>query len=1091
MTEHYDRFDQAKNYDRHLFRPDRILQSAEFNELQSAEHQRLKGIADVLLKDGDIIRDAGLVLDLETGHATLEAGAIYLDGAVRGIAPAALTVPLVGTVTIGAFMLSEVITAQDDPALLNPAAGTRGYNEPGADRLRLTPTWGLEGSRNDAEFFPVYTVVDGNVRQKSAPPNLDVVAQAIARYDRDSTDGCYVVRGLVAELLSSTPEDSQTWLINAGRARINGFGVELATSRRIIYDAQPDLRLIASEPHLMAGPARQRINVNRPAIAEVVTLQITAERTVDVVHGAYVGAADVLPDNSVISIERVWQGTTEYAAAADYTLGAAAVDWAPAGAEPATGSTYKVTYRYIASPEALDPDDTGLYVEGAVAGTLALVTYRAKLPRIDRLCLDEGGGAVWVRGVSALDNPVAPNVPANLLSIATVRQTWLPATRSVTADGARMVPMYTLGRMQAMIDEVYQRVAEQRLLSDANVRDQGIRRGVFVDPFLSDDMRDAGIEQSAAIVDGELVLPITATGLATASADVTSPQRCPSVPRVAVEQVARTGAMKVNSYGAQLPMPARVTLEPAVDRWTETETVWASPVTKRIAMPTGQHPHRWYTGNYVTSTQVTSSVSTEAIWTLRQIDVAFELQGFGAGERLIRVVFDGIDVTPVPILSANGQGVVNGAFHIPEGVTSGRKTVFFVGEGGSRGEAEYYGEGTREIEEKQQVTTESPEYVISFSDPTQTTTPTVYPPGLGPENFASTQAWVTRLKIYEMQNGTCILDPLAQTLRVDKLCQVESVDLMLTTLGADGKDILVQLRTTASGMPSTAVLAEARITPQATGVLNVTFDMPALLWPGLEYAIVVLTDSNEHELAIATLGAYDQDGGAWVSAQPYQIGVLLSSANAVTWTAHQDRDLWFRLNVAQYTATQRTIDLGTLDVEDVTDCVFIAGGVSPSPEATVDYSLTLPDGSVLPAADLQAIQFPAPVTGEIAVSAHLRASEGVSGILRGPTQLALGVLQPGGTYVSRAIPAGANVRLRVVFDAVLPAGSNVAAEYQVDAGAWQACDAPTAKALGNGALELSSVTAGITGAVVRVRLTLTGTPAARPRVRDLRVIVSE
>lgn len=141
MTEHYDRFDPAKNYDRHLFRPDRILQSAEFNELQSAEHQRLKGIADVLLKDGDIIRDAGIVIDLPTGNVTLEGGAIYLDGAVRGIAPAQLTISMDGTVSIGAFMLSEVITAQEDPTLLNPAAGTRGYNEPGADRLRVVPTW--------------------------------------------------------------------------------------------------------------------------------------------------------------------------------------------------------------------------------------------------------------------------------------------------------------------------------------------------------------------------------------------------------------------------------------------------------------------------------------------------------------------------------------------------------------------------------------------------------------------------------------------------------------------------------------------------------------------------------------------------------------------------------------------------------------------------------------------------------------------------------------------------------------------------------------------------------------------------------------
>lgn len=1094
MTEHYDRFDPAKNYDRHLFRPDRILQSAEFNELQSAEHQRLKGIADVLLKDGDIIRDAGIVIDLPTGNVTLEGGAIYLDGAVRGIAPAQLTISMEGTVTIGAFMLSEVITAQEDPALLNPAAGTRGYNEPGADRLRVVPTWGLEGSRSDAEFFPVYTVVDGNVRQKTAPPNLDVVAQAIASYDRDSTEGCYAIAGLDVELLGSNSTDQQTYLVAAGRARVNGHAVELSTSRRVTYDAAPDTRLISSEPHLITTDGLQRINVNRPAIAELVTLQVTRETTVDITHGAYVGAVDALPFASVISISEVKQGATTYDQGADWTLVGGSIDWSPSGAEPATGSTYSVTLRYIDTPAPIAPDERGFGIEGAVVNSLALVTYKCKLPRLDRLCLDDGGGMVWIRGTSSISNPVAPPVPGNLLPIATINQTWLAATRAIAADGPRMMPMRQLSRLQQQLDYITNLVAEQRLLSDANVRDQGIRRGVFVDPFTSDAMRDLGIEQTAAIVDGELCLPLI--NVRPLNADSADHVRCRSVRQVEVAQLSRTGSMKINPYGAQLPMPAQASLVPAVDRWTETATLSASPITERIQSSLAANP--WYasTGKEISTTVTKSTTSTEAIWTLREIDVAFTLRGFGAGERLVLVNFDGIDVTPQPFRVANAQGVVTGTFRIPAGVRSGRKRVLFTGEGATFGEAEFYGEGTREITKKQDVTTIEPEYVLSYYSAGSggQQSQLSWPPGWAPSDFASIEEWFTKAKIFEKLNpGTCIIDPLAQTFRVSRICQLESAHLMLTKRGAAGRPIMVQVRTTSNGVPTSQVLAEAHHTPAAVGQFEAVFNAAPLLFPGIEYALVVLTDDLSHEVAIATLGEYDSTAGAWVSGQSYEIGVLLSSANAQTWTAHQDRDLWFRLNIARYTEGERERwhNLGFVQFEGVTDVKFLSGAFSPTPGAGVEYLLNLPGDIDMQVADNQSLQFASPVTGDVSVYSIIRATEFVSGVVNGPTTLVVGELATSGTYYTRAISAGANCRLRVIYDAVLPPGSGVVAEYQLDGGAWQPCAGATAAPAANGALELTSVTPGITAANVRVRLTLTGTPAARPRLRDLRVIVME
>lgn len=659
LNNYYNRSEDeiAKGYDRHLFRAGYVLQSAELNEIQDIAANRHKMLGDALFKDGDIVRDAAVIVDSATGSVIAESGAVYLDGAVRGVAPATFTIPLTGTVTIGIYLMQSIVTEVDDETLKEPAIDVRAYGEPGAARMKIVPTWGIQGASPD-EFYPIYYVDNGDLRAKEAPPQLDSVTQAIARYDRDSTGSSYIVSGLNVSQLADLADGTLVYNVQDGRARVNGFGISLNTARRIEVPATPDLRYVDSEPHSSSTASAQRINLDRTPISAIGSVHITVQKTVSLSHGTFAGALDPLPDTSIISIVSCVQGATTYANPADYKLTAGKVDWSSAGAEPAPGSTYQVTYQYISQVTPTSVDSTGFTVTGAVVGSLVLTNYSVKLPRIDRLCLDETGMFVWVQGVATDYNPVRPQAPSSLLALCQVSQTW-DSNRRLIADGVRMVPMSDIEALTARLDNITDLVAQQNLISDLSTRESASKKGMFVDPFLDDNQRDQGTAQNAAVLGYALTLPIFGDAIAV-SGDVTGATSCDFTLVTVLEQTSLTGNMKINPYMAFAIPSKPVTLTPAVDRWTVTQTSWLSDMTQKFIVDNGIHDayhFQVYGGNLAgypsynsstTSTSLVASTSTN-IENLRQIDVVFEASGFGPGETLTQLKFDGIILAPVAV----------------------------------------------------------------------------------------------------------------------------------------------------------------------------------------------------------------------------------------------------------------------------------------------------------------------------------------------------------------------------------------------------------------------------------------------------------
>ena len=1047
----YDRWDDAAPFERLLFRSDRILQSAEMNELQSSLRHRLRGIADVMMADGDVMRAAGITVDQVSGHTVCEAGAIYADGAVRGVPPATITIPVQGDVHVGVYLRAETVTELEDPTLLNPAAGTRGYMQPGAARGVIRVEWGWRGDGQPGDFYPIWLVEDGVVRPKDPPPALSAVTQALAKYDRDSAGGSYIVRGLLLQMQPDLPSGEQVYSLAEGAARVGGQGMELAASRRIVYAAQPDLQWVDSEPHQSTTDGAQRINLDRWPAVGVPQVRITSRKTVQLAHGGFTGAADPLPDNGVIVIESVIQGGTTYVQGADYTLAAGQIDWSPSGTEPAPGSSYSVTYQYIHAVDPTDVDPRGFTVTDALTGTLVLVSYHHALRRIDRLCMAADGAITWIKGVSSPWQPTPPTVPASMLALASVHQFW-DARRRIALDGVRVVPMQELAANRERLDRVIEDQAELRLAVDISGRFSGIKKGLFADPMISNDMRDRGVAQTAPIVAGAMQLPLV-TAVHQLGLDITTRQVPAHSQQPVLSQTMRTTVMQVNPYQAFDPLPREAILKPAVDRWTDTVDNWAAPRTVGNGWDWNIRFAQFLADGLIRRDVVNEVIetSTREAEFLRPISVEFEL-GLGAGETLAGAAFDGIAITPEPLdggtLTADANGRVHGRFTVPEGIPVGTKRVEFTGSAGSRATALFTGQGSVTHREMQQVT-----YIV----------PTV-------------------------QN----VDPLAQTFTLAATRQVTGCDLWFAARGSS--DVLVQLREADLGFPTQRVLTESRIKPAAiaTGGAPTRVQWPVVLLEAeREYAIVVMCDDATTALSVAELGAFDEAAQRWVTAQPYQIGVLLSSSNASTWTAHQDRDMAFVLLAAQYTQAERTIDLGTVAVADATDLLVQAFVRRPSAAAGALFRLTLDGGRQITVAPGQAAALEQRYSGNVQAHALLSADGDLAAVLEPGVQLIAGSLQTSGTYISPLINAGDNVRLRVVFEADLPAGSALQVHMQSDADGAPWVEVPYLSSSPQtvGTFELTHELDNVSAERLRVRLTLSGSHTARPALRNLRAVV--
>jgi hypothetical protein len=1045
-----DAYDRARTvgtvYDRVLRRESLLAQAADENEESTILRGKIGRVGDLVARSGDRVSGADIVVDRDVGTVTLTDGRIYVRGDVRPVSAATLEgVSFVGDVIVGVRFNTAIVTHEEDPALLGLHDGTAALGEPGAVRERVTLSWGYEGDAGEGDLYQVYLLRNGFVVDQAPPPSLTGINQAIAIYDSEA-HGNYIARGCEVTALGSDGSGNQLFSIAEGSANILGFKRVRNTGIRHSQPEEPDLRSVASEPNTFddAGDGSATITVNRPPINGVTSVIVTKEATETIVRGGVANTSDLLSNSGVTEIVSVVQGATTYVATTDYVRNGDRVDWSPGGAEPAGGSSYDVTYRYLAAVTPDSVDARTIVVSGGVDGQPVFVSYSYKLPRHDRICLDAAGHVVYLKGLPSLAHPRAPKTPETLLSLAVVQNDWYDAP-TVVNDGTRAIPFERQWRYFNRLVELLGLVAEERLQSNIAFRQPTAKFGVFVDPFESDRYRDAGETQNGAVFQGSFQIPVDPEFV---EITLSGPIFLDYTEAFAVTQEWVTGCMRINPYQNFTPPAPRLDVVPSRDFWVESNTQWLSPSTQVFG---------WGNSSRVTSTEIVSSSTTVAARFLRQINVSFTLRDYGNGETLEELTFDGIDVTPAGPLAAGPDGVINGSFAIPANVTAGAKLIRARSGSGRVSTARFTGEGRIETIRLREVTTVERFQQVVWDDTSQGESP-------GP-------------------------DPLAQSFALDQGQHVTGIDVKFCAIGDRTKPVLAQIVTMENGFPTTEVLAQARIdmTPVIVGQWT-RFDLPFPLYlpAGRQFAWVFLTDDADHALSIAERDGFDASRQRYVGAQPYTVGVLFSSSNAVTWTAHQNADLTFRIRAARFAPATKTVPLGTYPVVDVSDFIVEAGVVLPTDAAQLVFEIQ-PEGEtavrVEPGQVWERTSF---FTGNVAVRAILTGSTLVSPLMSRDLLLIKGTMQEDGVYISRAFEVGEDKTVDVVLGTKLPSGATLTVSVDQADDNWSELTQASANVLADGAIERTFRVAAFAGPTARMKLVLTGTPAARPVCFDNR-----
>lgn len=1112
LTQYYNLYDATKGYTEMLFRAGKVCQSKELNELQSMLKNQIKNVGDTIMTDGNIIEGCQVLID--GTNVTLTKGRIYLGGDVRSVGDTHLTITGIGTETIGALLVSETITPEDDESLLDCATGYDNYGQDGAYRKKEV----VKIVVNDPTSSIMYSLTDGQLLN-SVPDTdsaqMEKINNTLARRTYDES-GNYKVSGLTLVDKAYHDDDNIYISLEPGKAYVKGYEVIKAVAVNVPIPRSEALRQIDNEPKVFRSN-NNKYQLNNNSVNTVTKLVSIVQASQTFTRGSIAGGIDYIPLTPVVEVVSVVQGGITYENGVDFQLMNDGIDWSIGSKAPNPGSSYKVTWTYnktmvkdVDYTLSVDEStDTGYieFLEGdkPTSGSTFLVNYNFTLCRRDIISLDKDGNVIVTSGQPDILRTVeSPSVSdEEVLALGSVLVKPNSDTVTIINNNTRTIPMLDLYKMLERINSLEYNQSITDLDNEAAEGENATElKGVFTDGFLGltkADVYHAAWTASVDLDNQELTVPFT-TSLTNLTVNKSDSYNAGTFGRLLtapyteiklLSQPTATGILRVNSYNA-FPKKPTVKLSPEVDNWIDETTVvvqggtktrsvtlrrwwyhkgasWAQEekaLWQSYSLADGGSSLGWDSTTVSSTKSMVTSILDSAIMYMRQKTVSVVVQNLEPYVNNVAATFDGkaINLTAssatyrggkTGTLKADASGIARGSFTVPANTLCGTR------------ELKVYPEDTPSL-------VGSANYTANGR--LRTTTKTV---------------WTERIRL----NPT---DPLAQSFQFD-------VDQFLTAVGVyfNDKDtvepITVQVRNMVNGYPGTTVYAEKVVLPSdinkstnASAETKITFDDPVYCSADQQYCFTILSNSDADSLWIAETTKVDITTKQQVSKNPYLAGTLFSSSNALTWTAHQSQDMKFNLYGAKF-ETQGTAVFNAVTGVKL-DRLMVTSEESIPAGCTIQWKYAINGGSYMPIETYDDRDL-SEVAESVKVKVDITANSYTSPAIALDSLMLVGFTSATeGTYVSKNvnIAEGFN-HVKQVVDLCIPANTNVKMYYATDinGNTWNAITS-TGSVQKNVDFKTYTFEADLdsTAYNYRCKVELTSTSqVSRPRAQNLRSIM--
>lgn len=1040
QSPYYDDYDPSKKYTQILAVPGRAEQAREFTQIQTLLLDVIKRLSSTILKEGDIVSGMSFTIS-PSNLMTVEAGQVYLNGIVHNFSKQSIQITGTGTENIGVQLNQVIITESDDATLRDPAQGYSNYSQPGAHRVKSDPVLTLNNSTSPT----IYKLQNGSLQVDPIKPELNIMADILARRTYDEA-GNYKVSGL--NLWSSANDANSLMLtVDSGKAYVRGYEINKPASTKITVPLATITRAVLNEPKtFVTGTNLYPLN-NTPVkdITQVVgTVQVTQNMT----RGSAANGTDYLPLTPVVSIVSVIQGATTYVQGTDYQLTADGVDWSLAGAEPAVGSTYSVTWKY--NKTMVQGTDYKLTINGTgssatynvdfslsgdkpVNNSQFTANYEFYLARKDLISLDKDGNIVITTGQSDIPrNVVAPT--SNNQDVLDLGTIYMPPNDSNAVVNSFAITRLSMGDLQKLTTRVENMEYNQALaaLDDKAMSGQSptALKGIFSDGFNNMSKTDTAHPDFNAqfyLEEGMITLPINNVNVATPTISVptSSMQQwgrlvaAPMTEEVAIEQPYATTTLLVNPYNVYNKLGV-LSISPQVDNWVDQSTItvqttntasynigrwWyhgGTPYTdtekylfQNLQLDAGQTWNGWdaKTGSIITNSA--RVVLDEATQYMRQQTITLNATNIIPLSDNLQLLFDGNVVSATPAsptyqgtqagtLKSDSSGNVQGTFVIPANVRTGTREVVLKNSNNTA-TAYYTAQGRKHVIE---------------------------------DDVIRTMVTVTAY------------DPVAQSFQFD-------VDRTLTSVGLyfaakDSVDnVTIQIRDMVNGYPGQTIYAQSVLTPSqinlsANGTVEtkVTFGSPVICKAGIQYCSVIVSDSPNYSVFVGELGGKDLSTNNYVTRNPYLTGTLFTSANALTWTPTQTQDLRFRVYAAVF-QSQGVVEFQPIQNLSTDKFIILASYLTPQ-NTGCTWQAKLDSGDYQPIGNY-VTNYPSSVTNTIQLKATFQSDVHMSPLLAIDGFTLVGfVSKTSGAYVSKNTTFSQPfTTIKQIIEANVPSGCTV------------------------------------------------------------------